>query len=311
MVDVLVVGQVARDLVLAVSGTPEANSAIRVRSRREMLGGKGTNQAVALAQLGASAGLLGVVGTDQVADELLEQAQADGVDVSGLIRRVGRVTGLIVDLVDSQGRFRYQESLPESMLLTEEDVHASAEQLHEASCTILQQHQPPAATLAAALHAKEADRMVVLDGLPRQDAREPELLWQTDVLRADTHEATLLAGEEINSVEQAVRFGKTLLRTHRLTLLALAVGELGNVFVWNGGSEHVPLLDKRVLDTTAACDAFTAALTWSVLRGRDATTVARLATAAAAAAVDQPGVRPSLTPRRLAEQVIHLGRTTG
>jgi ribokinase len=78
-VDVVVVGQIARDLVLLVEELPPPGTGAAVRQRREMLGGKGANQAVALAQLGVHPAVLGVVGDDRIGAEILDQARDDGV----------------------------------------------------------------------------------------------------------------------------------------------------------------------------------------------------------------------------------------
>jgi hypothetical protein len=71
--DAVVVGQIARDLVLVVDEVPEAGTAVPVRQRREMFGGKGANQAVGLAQLDVRVALLGVVGQDETGDRLLDR----------------------------------------------------------------------------------------------------------------------------------------------------------------------------------------------------------------------------------------------
>ena len=101
--DVVVFGQIARDLVLVVDTMPGARQSADVYQRRELLGGQGANQAVALAQLGMRPVLAGVVGEDQIAQRLLTQAQHDQVDTSAVIRRPGVRTALIVDIVDSSG----------------------------------------------------------------------------------------------------------------------------------------------------------------------------------------------------------------
>jgi hypothetical protein len=122
VIEVVVVGQVARDLVLLVDEQPAGGRAATVHKRREMLGGKGANQAVALAQLGVSVALVGVVGDDEEADRLLAQARADGIEVAPVIRRAGTRSGLIVDVVDDRRQWHHLEDLPDEILLTEEDM---------------------------------------------------------------------------------------------------------------------------------------------------------------------------------------------
>ncbi|SFO86940.1 pfkB family carbohydrate kinase [Amycolatopsis arida] len=124
--DVVVAGQVNRDLVLRVDELPAPGTGGPVRQRKEMLGGKGANQAVARAQLGAPVALLGVVGDDDVGSALLTQARADGIDVSAVVRRERTPTALIVDVLEAGGRWRYLEDIPAGTLLAEADVAAAA-----------------------------------------------------------------------------------------------------------------------------------------------------------------------------------------
>lgn len=283
--EVVVVGQLARDLVLVVDEVPEAGTSAPVRHRREMLGGKGANQAVGLAQLGVHVALVGVAGTDETGERLLEQARRDGIDVSGVVRR--EQTALIVDIVDDQGRWRYLEHLSEPTLLTEQDVAAARDVLKNARYVVLQLQQPAAAVLAAARYASGT---VLLDGVP-----DRELLTLADVLRADAHEAELLLGAQIRSPQAAVRAGRRLLREGP-DLVVLAVKDAGNAFVWADGDLFLPLDDVEVVDTTGAGDAFVAALTATLLRGGGIEAAARRAVRAAGKTVRHPGGRPDLRP---------------
>ncbi|RQW95550.1 carbohydrate kinase, partial [Micromonospora globispora] len=158
--DAMVVGQVARDIVLLVDEVPGASGTAPVRCRRELLGGKGANQAVGLAQLGVRVGLLGAVGQDEVGDRLLGRARSDGIDVSPVLRREGTPSALIVDVVDARGHWRYLEDIPAETLLTEADVAGAEDALRAAQAVVVQLQQPLPAALAAARCARAADRLV-------------------------------------------------------------------------------------------------------------------------------------------------------
>lgn len=293
--EVVVVGQVARDLVLCVDGVPGPGEAVAASRRREMLGGKGANHAVALVQLGVPVALLGVVGDDTVGGALLAQARADGLDVGPVVRRPGAETGLVVDLVDADGHWHYVEHLPDEVLLTEDDVAAAADRLRAAACTVVQLQQPAPAALAA---ATLAGGLVVLEGAPADDPRRDALLDAADVLRADAKEAGLLVGAELTGAGDAIRAARDLLSRHDLALVAFGVPE-GDVFVWRDGERAYEHGDAEVVDTTGAGDALAAALVSVLWRGGDPADAARLAVAAAAATVEHPGGRPDLTPDRL------------
>ena len=292
MSDVLVIGQIARDLALLVDELPEPGRSGTVRERREMLGGKGANQAVALAQLGASVSLLGVIGDDGLGDRLLAGAAADGIDVRAVSRRPHSPTGLIVDLVDDEGRRRYLEDLPASVRLTEDDLASAADTLVASRAVLVQLQQPPEVVAAAVRAAHSLEKVVVVDGVP-PEAYRSVVLAGADVLRADAHEAELLAGGPIPDPDAARRVAGELLR-HGPELVVLAVSGQGNQFVWPDGELFLPLVDTHVVDPTGAGDAFVAALTVATLRGADPRAAAQAATEAAAATVGRLGGRPDL-----------------
>lgn len=287
----MVAGQLARDLVLLVDEMPAAGSSADARLRREMLGGKGANQAVALAQLGAAPVLLAVRGDDRVGDELIAQAQRDGIDVSAVVRRAGTPTGLIVEALDSDGNYRYLQHLPEPVLLSEDDVTSAEEAFRGADAVLVQLQQPGPAALAAARQGRAAGAMVVLDGAPGDDGDRAALLAAADVVRTDDKETELLTGLPAKDPE-ALREAVRKLRGPRLFALGLPDA---NYFVWRDGEVLVPLGDERVVDTTGGGDALTAALTVALLRGASPEAAARFAVAASGATVGHPGGRPDLT----------------
>jgi ribokinase len=295
---ITVVGQLARDLVLLVDQMPDEGTSGDVRLRREVLGGKGANQAVAVSQLGAHAALVAVVGDDDpVAGDLLSQARADGIDVSGVARRAGAPTGLIVEALDRDGRWRYLQHLPPEVLLGTADVSAAEDLLTAADAVLVQLQQPPAAVLAAARTARAADRLVVLDGAPVRDRHFDALLAVADVVRADARETRSLLGEPADRQDAVRDAGRDILSAGP-RLLALGV-ETGNLFLWRDarwgeGSLLLPFGAEKVVDTTGAGDALVAALTVALLRGEPPQRAARFAVAAAASSVKHAGGRPDL-----------------
>lgn len=279
------VGQMARDLVLVVDEVPGPGGTVPVRERREMLGGKGANIAVGLAQLGAAVELVGVVGDDDVGERLTARAAADGIGTGAVVSRKGCDTGLIVNVV-ADG-WRYLEDLPDGVLLREDDL--PIELIARAAAVVVQLQQPPEVALKA---ARAATGCVVLDGAP--DRLGDELLACADVVRADHREAELLVGRKITGADDAVRAAHEV-RERGPRFVAFAVDDVGNVFAWDGGELVVPLGDAEVVDTTGGGDAFVAALTFALTRGEGSEDAARRAVEAAGATVTRPGGRPDLT----------------
>jgi ribokinase len=298
----VVVGQLARDVVLLVDRMPEPGSSVEVRLRRELLGGKGANQAVALAQLGLDVALVAIAGDDRTADEMLDQAHRDGIDVTHVFRRPGVATGLVLETLDAAGLWRYFEDLPPEVRLTVPDVEAAADALRAADAVVVQLQQPPPVTLVAARLAREGGALVVLDGLPDAGGRD-DLLLLADVLRADNRESAELVGARPGDVD-ALRAGGRELVACGPRVVVLAAEDAGNLVVWRTddggvGDELVPLTDEPVVDTTGAGDALVAALTTSLLRGDPPPVAARLGVRAAGETVTSQGGRPSVRPHLL------------
>jgi len=316
MADVVVVGQVGRDLVLRVAGLPDAGGSATAVERRELLGGKGANQAVALAQLRVPVALIGVVGGDPAGDEARAQAVAQGVDVSAVVRRPGVATALLLDLVEDDGRRLLVESVPDGVLLTADDVRAAVDQI--AACQALSlQLQTPGAAVRVALDAVRPDAVVVSDGAPADDDTRTAVLARADVVRADAAEAARLVGRDLDGVDE-VREAAAELLTAGARLVALGAGEVGDLVAWRSGPRLgvaaeelevdpswadgellLPLLGSEPVDPTGAGDSYVAALTAALLGGAAPEDAAWAASAAAALCVVRAGGRPELSPDAL------------
>jgi ribokinase len=294
--DVVVVGQIARDLALLVHEVPAVGGSTAVRARREMLGGKGANQAVAMAQLGLAPRLVGVVGADEPGAAVVAQARRDGVDTSDVVRRGGTRTGLIVDVCDADGRWRYLEDLPPEVVVDPADVDRAADRIGAADVLVLQLQQPHAAVMRAAGHARG---LVVLDGAPSGPQERAELLACAAVVRADRQEAQLWGDRAVRGADDALAVAAGMLAAGP-RLVVLGAGEEGNVAVWPGGEAVLPLLDAPVLDPTGAGDAFVAGLVAGLDRGP--CEAARYGSAAAALTIGHLGGRPDLSRDTLHRQ---------
>lgn len=289
---VVVVGQIARDLVLVIDEIPDADASTEVRERREMLGGKGANIAVGLTQLHVPVALVGVVGDDAVGEGLLEQCARDGIDTTAVVRR--HESALTVDVVTGDGRWRYLQSVPDEARLTPADITSAADLLAAADTVVLQLQQPAAAVLAA-LAQLTPGACVIMDGAPEDKTTRDLILAAATVLRLDAHEAELLAGRPIPDERAAREVAQDLLSRGPDTVI-IAVGTEGNLVAAADDATQLPLVDVETVDTTGSGDAFVAGLTWALGRGADRVRAAQLATAAAGLTVSHPGGRPTLDP---------------
>lgn len=291
---VLVIGQIARDLVLRTDGPPTAGDSVTILQRNELLGGKGANQAVGLSQLGVPVALIGVVGDDHAGASVLQQARRDGIDVGGVTRR--GTTALLIDVVGRPPERMLLEDVPESSLVRLADLDRSASLFDDADTVSIQLQQPAATALAAAQRARQLRRRVVADGVPDPSIRA-DLLAAVDVLRADATEASLIADREIAMVEHARELADHLLSSGP-ELVAIAVPDVGDLVAWRGGTEIFEFADVDVVDPTGAGDAFVAGLIAALRDGAAPRDAGRLASWAASATVQRLGGRPDLTALR-------------
>jgi ribokinase len=307
---VVVIGQIARDLAVRVDRIPDAGGTVDIEQRRELLGGKGANIAVGLAQLGIPVCLLGVVGDDPVGAQLVEQCARDDIDTDPVVRRAGADSALMIDLVTADGRWRYLESVPEGTLLTKTDVEAQAERLARTDTLVIQLQQPVEAALTAIELAGSSCR-VILDGSPPGGGQDRDrLLRAATVLRCDGREAELIAGRPVRDAVAGRAVARELLDTGP-ALVVLAIGDDGNLGVWSEGEVLVPLADTEVVDSTGGGDAFVAALTWALSHDDDPARAIRLATAAAGMTVGHLAGRPALNPDQICALADNAGRRMG
>ncbi|NUU14119.1 ribokinase [Curtobacterium pusillum] len=284
----VVVGQVARDLVVRVERLPAPGRATTVARRIERLGGKGANHALGLHQLGLAVALVGVVGTDHAGDDVLHEADTEGLDVAGVVRR--GETALLIDVTDDDGR-RLLEDVPSDALLRPEDVERTASLFDEAAVVSLQLQQPTDAVLTAAHLAAEAGARIVLDGATEDDG--DELLALADVVRADATEAAMWTGTTIRERADAARVTRSLLERGP-SLAAVTVPGQGDLVDWRTGRVFLPYGDSPVVDPTGGGDAFLAGLVAALTHGAGPEEAGQAAARAAASTVARLGGRPEL-----------------
>ncbi|RLV55520.1 carbohydrate kinase [Aeromicrobium phragmitis] len=294
----VVLGQIGRDLVLVLDELPPGGGAAPVRERHEWLGGKGANQALACRQLGADAALIGAVADDDAGQAALEQAQHDGLDVTGVVRRSNARTALLIDVVAPPGTRRLLEDIGPDVTLTPADVAAVHGLIAGADVMVLQLQQPADALLAAIEVVEGTDVLLVADGAPPDEQVREALLRAGAVLRADQREAALLTGRELAGAPDTLVAAEDLVR-RGARAVALSAGADGDVVAWSGGHVVTPLLGEHPVDPTGAGDAATAALAVALSTGESPERAAWWAAAAAAHSVVQAGGRARLDAREV------------
>lgn len=288
--ELLVVGSANADLVTAVDRHPSAGETVLGSDLAVHPGGKGANQAVAAARLGARAGLLARVGDDAHGRLLVDSLAAAGVDTSS-VRSGGAPTGVALITVGPSGDNTIVVSPGANHRLTPQDVADARELLAGASVVSLQLEIPLETVAAAARAAHSAGTRVVLN--PSPPAPLPaEVLAACDPLVVNEHEARFLLGDAVGDADDPAAWAGAL-RELGPRSVVVTLGASGALLHGPDGVLHVPSPPVSAVDTTGAGDAFTGALAWRLGAGDSLQDAVRFAVRVGAASVTQAGAQSS------------------
>ncbi len=286
--DLLVVGSANADLVIGVERRPGNGETVLGSDLATHPGGKGANQAVAAARLGARAALLARVGDDAHGRMLLDTQAASGVDTGGVLVG-GAPTGVALITVEEGGDNSIVVSPGANARLTPRDVAAADALLRAARVVSVQLEIPHETAVAAVRAAARAGARVVLN--PSPPAPLPgDVRAVCDPLVVNEHEARALLGDRAGD---SPRERAAALLSGGARSVVITLGAAGALAADASGAELVPSPAVRAVDTTGAGDAFTGALAWRLALGEDLRTAVRYAVRVGAAAVTRAGAQES------------------
>ncbi|WLW54846.1 ribokinase [Streptomyces sp. YU58] len=288
--DLLVVGSANADLVIGVERRPGAGETVLGSDLVTHPGGKGANQAVAAARLGARTALLARVGDDAHGRLLLDSQRAAGVDTVGVLVG-GAPTGVALITVDPSGDNSIVVSPGANGRLTPQDV-ATAGSLFHASRVVSAQLEIPLETVEEVVRSLAPDSRFVLN--PSPPRRLPaEVLTACDPLIVNEHEAKVILGESAAGVSDDPADWARLLLAKGPRSVVITLGSEGSLVASGEGVTRIAAVEVDAVDTTGAGDAFTAALAWRLGAGASLVEAATYASRVGAAAVTRRGAQDS------------------
>ena len=289
---VVVVGSFNMDLVVKAGRRPETGETLMGEEFGMFIGGKGSNQAIAAARLGADVTMIGRLGTDLFGDTLMAAHAEESICTDYVIRDTEVGTGIASILIDTDGDNSIVLVPQANMRLTVEDIERASESIAAANVLLLQLEVPIAASQRAAEIAKSNGATVVLNPAPAQELPD-DFLAQVDILTPNEVETESLSGVRVSTTTDAERAAKVLL-DKGLSAVILTLGERGALLLTSDLTQQVPAYSVEVVDTTAAGDAFCGALATGLARGENLVDAVAFANAAGALAVTVLGAAPSM-----------------
>jgi len=266
-------GSLNVDVTVRVPHLPAADETLHVHGVQQFLGGKGANQAVAAARLGAEVAMVGSIGSDPQGDTVLRGMIRHGIDLSQ-IRRVDGATGTAIPIVTDSGEVSILVAAGANAATDASQADAARDLITRADVLLIQGEVPGVAAGRAAAIASEADTVVIFNPAPVNDVVEHVM-----------GHATIVVANQVEAAEIQGRMkGQDLIVT------------LGARGARVNGTD-VAGFPAQTVDPTGAGDAFAGALAVAASEGSSLEDMVRFANAAGSCAVEVPGAEPSMPSR--------------
>jgi len=291
---IVVVGSSNTDMVVKSDRLPAAGETVTGGQFVMAPGGKGANQAVAAARLGAKVTFVAKVGTDMFGDRAIEGYEQDGIVTDLIMRDPEHHTGVALILVDGAGENLISVASGANHAVAPADLDAAVERIRSASVLMLQLECPMDTVSRAAEIAAESGVAVVLDPAPAPDGPlDAELLRNVTYLTPNETEATRLTGVQVTDESSAEVASEKLLAAGASNVI-ITLGSQGALVAGPEESVLVPSHAVDATDSTAAGDAFNGGLAAGLASGMSLRDAVQQANLVGALSVTRLGAQPSL-----------------
>ncbi len=300
---ILVVGSLNMDQIVRVPRMPtQGETLLSAGALKLVPGGKGANQAVALARLGASVTMAGRVGSDTFGEQLVQALHNDKINTELIAVDPEKATGVAFIFLSSKGDNAIVVASGANASMGHEKEHYTRilEALQQAQALVLQLEIPVETVSKLITAAHKTGLLVVLNLAPAQQLPR-EILQQVSVLVLNENEASLLSGQRVENIEDA-RVVATVLHERGIATVVITLGSQGALLITDDEKGNVhsiscPAPKVRVVDTTAAGDCFVGALTVALTEGQSAEDALRFAVLASTLKVTKFGAQSGLPTR--------------
>ncbi|MBD8670779.1 ribokinase [Pseudomonas lurida] len=289
---VVVVGSLNMDLVTRASRLPRAGETLIGQTFSTVPGGKGANQAVASARLGADVSMIGCVGTDAYGTQLREALRVEGIDCQA-VSTVDGSSGVALIVVDDSSQNAIVIVAGSNGELTPASLQALDSVLQAADVIVCQLEVPMNTVGYALKRGRELGKTVILNPAPASAPLPAEWYASIDYLIPNESEAGALSGVTVDSIDSAKAAATQLIQAGAGKVI-ITLGSQGALFTDGQGFEHLLAPKVRAVDTTAAGDTFVGGFAAALANGKSEAEAIRFGQVAAALSVTRAGAQPSI-----------------
>lgn len=301
-VTVTVLGSLNYDLIAVAPRFPEAGESVIGNTFYSAHGGKGGNQAVAAARLGATVNMIGRVGDDTFGAEMLQGLKNFGVVSSGITVEPGVNSGIAHITIDGSSENKIVIVPGANASCGDPEIALVAERMASSQILLLQMELPPEVNIKAAEAARSLGRTIVLDPAPARPL--PDQAYHLfDYLIPNETEATALAGFTVSDANSGLAAARTLYQKG-CGVAIVKLGALGACYVSNAEEAYLPAFTVDAIDTVAAGDAFNGAFAVAIAEGKTLHNAVIWAMAAGAIAVTKRGAQTAMPIREEIELLL-------
>ncbi len=289
---ILVVGSTNMDMVVSTENFPKPGETLLGKKFQTFPGGKGANQAVGVAKLGALTHFVTKMGNDEFRKRLIDNLAANNVDIENVIIDKNESTGIAVIMVDSKGQNEIVVVSGSNMCLTPAEIEEKVV-LFEKSQILLTQLEIPLETIEKSVELAKKNKMIVILNPAPARLLPDQLLSMIDYLTPNETELESLTGLKINC-DESIHKAAAVLLTKGVKNVIVTLGAKGSLLINKERTKAFSARDVKVKDTTAAGDAFNAGLAFSISQNKPLEEAIKYAHLVASIAVTRMGAQSSM-----------------
>lgn len=288
----VVVGSINRDYTFKLDHLPEMGETILSRETYVSTGGKGANQATALAKLGADVTMIGAVGDDDSGKQVIHSLKDYGIHNEYILVKPGVQTGSAYICVDKYAHNTIVVNPGANAVMKPADVAQLQDKIMGADYCLMQLEIDPEVVECVARICRENNVKVVLNPAPAVENLPEDLLQNVDYLIPNETELEILTGRKVNP--ETVTEAGNILIGKGVKALIVTMGEHGSYYIDSKRNFFVPAVKTKAVDTTAAGDSYIGALLSGLSRDKDIEEAMKFASAVASITVSRQGAADSI-----------------